>query len=99
MDGAEVVIPAEATVSAPYAISRRPHPDAGKLWSNFITSNVGQTLFALGVVRPAVAGITLAPELAAKLPVAGNVQLLDAARAAQVKSDIDRLWAQAVISR
>ena len=58
-DAMEVVIPKEASVAAPYAISlvkNGPNPNAGKLWLNFIMSEAGQSLFAQGFVRPAVPG-------------------------------------------
>ena len=53
-DAVEVVIPKEASVAAPYAISlvkNGPNPNAGKLWLNFIMSEAGQTLFAQGFER------------------------------------------------
>ena len=56
-DAIEVVIPKEASVAAPYAISlvkNGPNPNAGKLWLNFIMSEAGQGLFAQGFVRPSV---------------------------------------------
>ena len=54
-DACEIVIPSEASVAAPYAISLvkdGPNPNAGRLWLNFIMSDVGQRLFAQGFVRP-----------------------------------------------
>lgn len=69
-DAIEVVIPKEASVAAPYAISlvkNGPNPNAGKLWLNFIMSEAGQGLFAQGFVRPSVPDVKLSPEVQAKL--------------------------------
>ncbi|HHW14098.1 MAG TPA: extracellular solute-binding protein, partial [Firmicutes bacterium] len=54
-DDVAIVIPKEGTITAPYAISMvkgAPHPNAAKLWLNFILSDEGQKIFAEGFVRP-----------------------------------------------
>jgi len=64
-DAVAVVIPKEASAAAPYAISlveKGPNPDAGKLWLNFIMTDMGQGIFAQGFVRPSVPGVKL-PEV------------------------------------
>src|SRR5439155_1148425 len=50
-DAVAVVIPKEASAAAPYAISlvdKGPNPNAGKLWLNFIMTDMGQGIFAQG---------------------------------------------------
>jgi putative spermidine/putrescine transport system substrate-binding protein len=99
-DFAEVVIPAEASVAAPYAISlvkNGPNPNAGKLWLNFIMSEAGQTLFAQGFVRPAVPGVKLPPDVASKMPTAPQIKPLDVIKASERKAEVDRLWSAAVL--
>jgi putative spermidine/putrescine transport system substrate-binding protein len=101
-DAVEVVIPKEASVAAPYAISlvkNGPNPNAGKLWLNFIMSEAGQSLFAQGFVRPAVPGITLSADVAAKMPAAPQVRPLDVVKASQRKAEVDQLWAQAAVGK
>lgn len=54
-DDVTILIPREGTITAPYAISLvkgAPHPNAARLWLNFIMSDEGQRLFAEGFVRP-----------------------------------------------
>ena len=99
-DAVEVVIPKEASVAAPYAISlvkNGPNPNAGKLWLNFIMSEAGQSLFAQGFVRPAVPGTPLAADVAAKMPAAPQIRPLDVVKASERKAEVDRLWAQAAL--
>lgn len=101
-DAAEIVIPKEASVAAPYAISlvkNGPNPNSGKLWLNFIMSEAGQNLFAQGFVRPAVPGIRLAPDVQAKMPPAPQLRPLDVVKAAERKAEVDRLWAQATLGK
>jgi len=101
-DAAEVVIPKEASVAAPYAISlvkNGPNPNAGKLWLNFIMSETGQSLFAQGFVRPAVPGVKLASEVLARMPAAPQLRPLDVAKASEQKPLIDKLWAEAVLTK
>lgn len=101
-DALEVVIPKEASVAAPYAISlvkNGPNPNAAKLWLNFIMSEAGQSLFAQGFVRPAVPGVTLSAEVAARMPAAPQLKPLDVVKAAAQKAEIDRLWTQAILAK
>ena len=101
-DAVEVVIPKEASVAAPYAISlvkNGPNPNAGKLWLNFIMSEAGQSLFAQGFVRPAVPGTPLSADVAAKMPAAPQIRPLDVVKASERKADVDRLWAQAALGK
>lgn len=101
-DAAEVVIPQDGSVSAPYAMSlvkNAPNPSAARLWLNFVMSDAGQALFAQGYVRPAVPGVTLAPEVAAKMPNAPQVHPLDVAKAAAKKAQVDQLWSQATLGQ
>ena len=101
-DAVEVIIPKEASVAAPYAMSlvkNGPNPNAGKLWLNFIMSEVGQGLFAQGFVRPAVPGTVLSAEVQEKMPPAPQVQPLDVVKAAAQKSEIDRLWSAAALGK
>lgn len=93
-----VVLPREATVSAPYAISlveNGPNPNAGKLWLNFIMTEKGQGIFAEGFVRPAVPDIKLPEAVAGKLPATPQARPLDVAAAAALKGEIDAGWQKA----
>jgi len=101
-DAVTVVIPKEASAAAPYAISlveKGPNPNAGKLWLNFIMSDMGQGIFAQGFVRPSVPGVKLPDNVADKLPAAPQVRPLDVTAAAAKKSDIDKGWAAATGSK
>ena len=97
-DAVAVVIPKEASAAAPYAISlveKGPNPNAGKLWLNFIMSDMGQGIFAQGFVRPSVPGVKLPDNVADKLPAAPQVRPLDVKAAAAKKADVDKGWAAA----
>ena len=97
---AEVVIPAEASAAAPYGISlvkNAPNPNAGKLWLNFIMTEMGQGIFAQGFVRPSVPGVALPASVADKLPAAPQVKPLDVQAAAARKAEIDAGWAKAAL--
>jgi putative spermidine/putrescine transport system substrate-binding protein len=99
-DDVEVVVPAEASAAAPYAISlvrNGPNPNAGKLWLNFIMTETGQGIFAQGFVRPAVPGVPLPAAVADKLPAAPQVKPLDVQGAAARKAEIDAGWAKAAL--
>jgi putative spermidine/putrescine transport system substrate-binding protein len=101
-DDVAVVIPKEASVAAPYAISlvkNGPNPNAAKLWLNYVMTETGQTIFAAGYVRPSVPEVTLPPEIAAKLPPAPQVKPLDLVKASERKADIDKGWAKAVLGQ
>lgn len=100
-DDVAVVIPKEASAAAPYAISlvkNGPNPSAGKLWLNFVMSEMGQGIFAQGFVRPAVPGVKLPDNVADKLPAAPQVKPLDVQAAAAKKAEIDAAWAKAVLN-
>ena len=97
-DAVAVVIPKEASAAAPYAISlveKGPNPNAGKLWLNFIMTDMGQGIFAQGFVRPSVPGVKLPDNVADKLPAAPQVRPLDVKAAAAKKADVDKGWAAA----
>ena len=97
-DAVSVVIPKEASAAAPYAISlvdKGPNPNAGKLWLNFIMTDMGQGIFAQGFVRPSVPGVKLPDNVADKLPAAPQVRPLDVKSAAAKKADIDKGWVTA----
>ena len=99
-DAVAVVIPKEASAAAPYAISlvkNAPHPNAGKLWLNFIMTEMGQGIFAQGFVRPSVPGVTLPAAVADKLPPAPQVRPLDVEAAAAKKAEIDAGWAKVAV--
>jgi putative spermidine/putrescine transport system substrate-binding protein len=99
-DAVEVVIPKEASVAAPYAISlvkNGPNPNAARLWLNFIMTEYGQGVFAKGFVRPSVPGVQLPEETARMFPAAPQVRPLDLIKAAQRKAEIDQGWAKAVL--
>jgi putative spermidine/putrescine transport system substrate-binding protein len=97
-DAVAVVIPKEASAAAPYAISlveKGPNPNAGKLWLNFIMTDMGQGIFAQGFVRPSVPGVKLPDNVVDKLPAAPQVHPLDVKQAAAKKAEIDKGWAAA----
>jgi putative spermidine/putrescine transport system substrate-binding protein len=99
-DAVAVVIPKEASVAAPYGISlvkNAPNPNAGKLWLNFIMTEMGQGIFAQGFVRPSVPGVKLPDAVADKLPPAAQVRPLDVTAAAAKKAEIDALWAKVAV--
>lgn len=101
-DAVEVIIPKEASVSAPYAISlvkNAPNPNSAKLWLNFTMSEAGQSLFAQGFVRPAVPGVRLAPDVQSKMPPAPQLKPLDVVKASEHKAEVDRLWAQSALAK
>ena len=97
-DAVAVAIPKEASAAAPYAISlveKGPNPNAGKLWLNFIMTDMGQGIFAQGFVRPSVQAVKLPDNVADKLPVAPQVRPLDVKEAAAKKPEVDKGWAAA----
>lgn len=101
-NAAEVVIPKDASVAAPYAISlvkNGPNPNTGRLWLNFIMSDAGPSLFAQGHMRPSVPGTPLKADVAAKMPPAPHVRPLDLVKAAACKGEVDRLWALAALGK
>src|SRR5438874_378747 len=69
--------------------------NAGKLWLNFIMTDMGQGIFAQGFVRPSVPGVKLPDSVVDKLPVAPQVRPLDVKTAAAKKAEVDKGWAEA----
>ncbi|MFV0423801.1 extracellular solute-binding protein [Oleidesulfovibrio sp.] len=101
-DDIAVVIPREATVAAPYAISMvkdGPNPNAARLWLNFIMTDAGQTTFAEGFVRPSVPGIKLPADIAERFPETPQLRPLDLHKAAGLKSEIDSAWTRLVLGK
>jgi putative spermidine/putrescine transport system ATP-binding protein len=101
-DAIAVVIPQEATVAAPYAISLvkgGPNPNAGKLWLNFIMTNEGQTTFAEGFVRPSVPGVELPADIKSRFPSTPQLRPLDLHQAAARKPDINEGWSKAILGQ
>jgi putative spermidine/putrescine transport system substrate-binding protein len=95
-----VVLPQEATVAAPYAISlvkNCPNPNAGKLWLNYIMTDQGQTTFAEGFVRPSVPGVVMPPDITARFPEAPQLRPLDIKKAAARKPEINESWAKEIL--
>lgn len=101
-DDIAVIIPQEASVAAPYAISlvkNGPNPHAGKLWLNFMMTDYGQGIFAEGFVRPSVPGVKLPESVADKLPEASQIQPLDIIKATAKKAEIDTEWAKVILGQ
>mgnify|MGYP000303687989 CR=1 FL=1 len=101
-DDVSVIIPAEASAAAPYAISlvkNGPNPNAGKLWLNYIMTETGQATFAEGFVRPSVPGVKLPADVASMLPDAPQIKPLDVVKAKALKETIDKSWAKAVLGQ
>ena len=99
-DDCVVIIPKEATVSAPYAMSlvkNGPNPNAGKLWLNFVMSPAGQKLFVNGFVRPSVPGVEIPAEMKQYMPDTPQMVSLDIIKSAEVKSIIDEGWTRLVL--
>jgi putative spermidine/putrescine transport system substrate-binding protein len=101
-DDIAVVMPSEASAAAPYAISlvkNGPNPNAGKLWLNFIMTEMGQGIFAEGFVRPSVPGTVLPESVADKLPDAPQLKPIDIVKATAKKAEIDAGWSKAVLGQ
>lgn len=102
-DAIDIVIPAEGTITAPYAISLvkgGPNPNAGKLWLNYILSEEGQGLFAKGFVRPILPGFTMPEEVSGKfLPDEeyARAKDVDWVKAQVVQKDAATLWGSKVL--
>lgn len=98
-DRVAVVIPEEASLAAPYAISlvdNGPHPNAGRLWLNYIMSERGQRTFAEGFVRP-VLDVDLPTSVSDELAEAPQIRPLDVRRASQVSETLTDMWRQQVL--
>lgn len=101
-DDVAVVIPKEVSLAAPYAMSlvkNGPNPEAAKLWANYVMSPKGQALFAEGFVRPVVANTPLPESVKNKLVTAPQIKPLDLKAAAEIKPELDKRWASAVLSK
>ena len=101
-DAIAVVLPKEATVAAPYAISlvkNGPNPNAGKLWLNYIMTDTGQTTFAEGFVRPSVPNVQMPPDITARFPAAPQLRPLDLFKAAERKQQINDGWTKEVLGQ
>ncbi|MDR1521096.1 MAG: extracellular solute-binding protein [Planctomycetota bacterium] len=99
-DDCAVVIPREASVSAPYAeslVKGGPNPNAGKLWLNFMMSSAGQQLFVEGFVRPSVPDVNIPDGMRRHMPDAPQVVPLDIIKSAKVKTLIDEGWTRLVL--
>lgn len=100
-DDVAVVIPKEASLAAPYAISmvkNGPNPESAKLWLNFVMSEAGQSIFAEGFVRPVLTDMTLPKLVQDKLVKAPQIHPLDLKAAAKIKPQLDKQWAKAVLN-
>lgn len=104
-DDVEIVIPSDGSITAPYAISLvkgAPHPNAARLWLNFIMSEEGQKIFAKGFVRPILPDVELPDEVKDKfLPreayaVARDV---DWVKAQQVQKQAAEMWGAKVLGQ
>ncbi|MCS7232891.1 MAG: extracellular solute-binding protein [Synergistetes bacterium] len=104
-DDVEIVIPKEGTITAPYAISLvkgAPHPNAAKLWLNFIMSEAGQRIFAKGFTRPILPDIELPPEVKDKfLPKEDYARAIDVdwVKAHKVQKEAADMWAAEVLGQ
>ncbi|CAD5268766.1 MULTISPECIES: extracellular solute-binding protein [Halomonadaceae] len=97
-DNAAVVIPEEASVAAPYAISlvkNGPNPNAGRLWLNYVMSDEGQRTFAEGFVRPVNGDIEL-PDTLVEAP---QIRPLDVQKASSISADLSHQWTQHVLNQ
>jgi len=103
-DAIEIVIPEEGTITTPYAISMvkgAPHPATAQLWLNFMMTELGQSIFAAGYVRP-ILDIELPGELADRfLPASeyARAQAIDWVKAQANHQQATDLWAQYVLGQ
>ena len=101
-DDCVVVIPKEASVAAPYAMSlvkNGPNPNGGKLWLNWVMSDAGQAVFVDGFVRPSVPTVKIPEKMRAYMPDAPQVQPLDIVKASAQKSFIDENWTRLILGK
>lgn len=101
-DDCVVVIPAEASVAAPYAMSlvkNGPNPNAAKLWLNWVMSDAGQSIFVDGFVRPSVPTVKIPEKMRANMPEAPQVKPLDIVKSSKQKTFIDENWTRLVLSK
>lgn len=99
-DDCIVVIPKEASVAAPYAMSlvkNGPNPNAGKLWLNWVMSDSGQGIFVEGFVRPSVTTVQIPDKMKEHMPDAPQVKPLDIVKSQKQKTFIDENWTRLVL--
>ncbi len=101
----KVIVPPNAAVASYYyqAINAdAPHPAAARLWQEFLYSDEGQNLFALGGVRPVradqmITARTLTKAAFDKLPpIDGPVTILTEAQNATATRYLADNWAKAI---
>lgn len=101
----QVMVPADAAVADYYyqAINAdAPHPAAARLWQEFLFSDEGQNLYAMGGVRPVradhmIARGTLSRAAFDRLPpIDGPVTILTAAQTKAAAAYLDEHWAAVV---
>ena len=101
----QVVVPADAAVASYYyqAINAdAPHPAAARLWQEFLFSDQGQNLFALGGVRPVradamITARTLDKAAFDKMPaIDGPVTILTEAQSKAAAQYLADNWAKAI---
>jgi putative spermidine/putrescine transport system substrate-binding protein len=102
-DDVAIVIPKEGTITAPYAISLvkgAPHPQAARLWLNFVMSELGQLTFAEGFVRPILDDVKMPEDVAQKfLPATEYKKAMDIdwVKAQKVQGEAAKLWGKYVL--
>jgi len=97
-DAVDIVSPAEGALSALYTmglVKGAAHPQAGRLWLNFVLSDIGQRLFAEGYVSPITANLQLSAEVKQRAIAHANLSILDIARAAGASKALEQGWAKA----
>jgi putative spermidine/putrescine transport system substrate-binding protein len=97
-EAVEIVSPAEGTVSAPYTmglVKGAAHPQAGRLWLNFVLSDVGQRLFAEGYVSPITSNLQVPAEVKARAITHTKSSILDITQAAGASKTLQQGWAKA----
>jgi putative spermidine/putrescine transport system substrate-binding protein len=62
-------------------------------------TDVAQTTFAEGFVRPAVPDLKLSADITAKLPNAPQIKPIDVAKAKAAKPVIDAAWTKQVLGQ
>ncbi|MEI8632888.1 extracellular solute-binding protein [Vibrio sp. PP-XX7] len=99
-DDIAVVIPKEASLAAPYAISmvkNGPNPQSAKLWLNYIMSTAGQSIFAQGFVRPVLTDMPMPASVKDKLGCCTTNSSVDLKAAAAIKPQLDKMWTAQVL--
>ncbi|WP_376796451.1 extracellular solute-binding protein [Thermogemmatispora sp.] len=104
----EVIIPSDGSIAGPYVSiinKTAPHPFAARLWIEYIFSDEGQLFYLKGYAHPAryqklVAAGKVPPELAAKLPPAGqyaNVRFPSLAQLTAASTVVNTNWGPQVL--